>query len=119
MIEMEKLHFENRKKEILSKIDFLKAKLKHLETQYIDSNQKFPIGSKVRITTTGCIGYELYALEKTSSPPKKKCYAYVAGYEICCGEVIPILMKAKKDGTISKKRHHVIAGRDLIELEQP
>ena len=48
---MDKSYFETRKKEIQSEIDSWKQKLKDLEDEYISSSQKFPIGSKVCITT--------------------------------------------------------------------
>ena len=48
---MDKSYFETRKTEIQSEIDSWKQELKDLEDEYISSNQKFPIGSKVCITT--------------------------------------------------------------------
>ena len=45
---MDKLYFKTRKEEIQSKIDSCKKEMKELENEYIVSNQKFPIGSKVR-----------------------------------------------------------------------
>lgn len=47
---MDKLYFKTRKEEIQSKIDSCKKEMKELENEYIVSNQKFPIGSKVCLT---------------------------------------------------------------------
>ena len=59
------------------------------------------LGSKVCITTPAHTGMVLSTREKVTFPEAKR-YFYVTGYEIRCKEVVPILMKAKKDGTISK-----------------
>ena len=56
-----------------------------------------------------------YPLEKVTFPEAKR-YSYVTGYEIRCKEVVPILMKAKKDGTISKIRDYITFERVIVEL---
>lgn len=114
-LEMDKSYFETRKAEIQSEIDSWKQELKDLEDEYISSNQKFPIGSKVCITTPARTGMVLSTGEKVTFPEAKR-YAYVTGYEICRKEVVPILMKAKKDGTISKNRDYITFGRVIVEL---
>ena len=81
----------------------------------ISSNQKFPIGSKVCITTPAHEGWALSTREKITFPERKR-YSYVTGYEICHNEVVPILMKAKKDGTISKIRDYITLERVIVEL---
>lgn len=53
---------------------------------------------------------------KTKTIPEEKKFAYVTGYEIVSNEVVPILMKAKKDGTISKLREYIPFGQFTIEL---
>ena len=112
---MDKSYFETRKKEIQSEIDSWKQKLKDLEDEYISSSQKFPIGSKVCITTPAHTGMVLSTREKVTFPEAKR-YSYVTGYEIWCNEVVPILMKAKKDGTISKIRDYITFERVIVEL---
>jgi hypothetical protein len=113
--EMDKSYFETRKTEIQSEIDSWKQELKDLEDEYISSNQKFPIGSKVCITTPAHTGMVLSTREKVTFPEAKR-YSYVTGYEIRCKEVVPILMKAKKDGTISKIRDYITFERVIVEL---
>ena len=108
-------YFETRKTEIQSEIDSWKQELKDLEDEYISSNQKFPIGSKVCITTPAHTGMVLSTREKVTFPEAKR-YFYVTGYEIRCKEVVPILMKAKKDGTISKIRDYITFERVIVEL---
>lgn len=112
---MNKSYFETRKTEIQSEIDSWKQELRDLEDEYISSNQKFPIGSKVCITTPAHEGWALSTREKITFPERKR-YSYVTGYEICRNEVVPILMKAKKDGTISKIRDYITFERVIVEL---
>ena len=99
---MDASYYETRRKEIQSEINKWKREMRDLENEYISSNQKIPIGSKVCITTPACT--EQWS---GNSTPEKKRYAYVVGYEIRFGEIEPQLMKAKKDGTISKLQDRV------------
>lgn len=114
---MDKLYFKTRKEEIQSKIDSCKKEMKELENEYIVSNQKFPIGSKVCLTIPAHTE-RLYWGEETKTIPEEKKFAYVTGYEIVSNEVIPILMKAKKDGTISKLREYMSFRQAIIELAE-
>lgn len=112
---MDKSYFETRKAEIQSKIDSYNKEMKELKNEYISSNQKFPIGSKVCLTIPA---YELRGLgiNRIRIVPEEKKFAYVTGYEIVANEVVPILMKAKKDGTISKLREYTSFKQVTIEL---
>lgn len=114
---MDKLYFKTRKEEIQSKIGSCKKEMKELENEYIVSNQKFPIGSKVCLTIPA---YELRGLgiNRIRIVPEEKKFAYVTGYEIVANEVVPILMKAKKDGTISKLREYMSFRQAIIELAE-
>lgn len=112
---MNKSIFLERKKHILSEIESWKEELRDVEEEYISSNQKFPIGSKVCITTPAYTG-RLLDTHDTKFFPERKRYAYIAGYKIFCNEVEPILMKEKKDGTISKVRDHLMFEKETIEL---
>lgn len=114
---MDKLYFKTRKEEIQSKIDSCKKEMKELENEYIVSNQKFPIGSKVCLTIPAHTVQLLWSNETKTIPEEKKL-AYVTGYEIVSNEVVPILMKAKKDGTISKLREYVSFKQVIIELAE-
>lgn len=112
---MNKERFLERKKHIQSEIESWKEELRDVEEEYISSNQKFPIGSKVCITTPAYTGWSLSTHEPISFPEKKR-YAYITGYRISCNEVEPILMKAKKDGTISKVRDSITLEKVTVEL---
>lgn len=114
---MDKSYFETRKAEIQSKIDNYNKEMKELEDEYMSSNQKFPVGSKVRLTIPA---YNIRDLsgEIIRTYPEKKKFAYVTGYEIERNEVVPILMKAKKDGTISKLREYTSFIKFTIELAE-
>lgn len=111
---MNKSYFETRKSEIQSEIDSWRQELKDLEDEYISSNQKFPIGSKVCITTPEHEKYNMF--NRKIIVPEEKRFAYITGYNIIANEVVPILMKVKKDGTISKIKDYFYPKTERIEL---
>lgn len=83
---MNKEEFQTKKNDIDSKIRELKNQKIQLEKEYIESNVKYPIGSKVCITTN-----------------ESKRYAYVKDYRIDFFDNIePLFNKVKKDGTMSE-----------------
>lgn len=83
---MNKEEFQTKKNDINSKIRELKSQKIKLEKEYIESNAKYPIGSKVCITTN-----------------ESKRYAYVKDYRIDFSDnVEPLFNKVKKDGTVSE-----------------
>lgn len=83
---MNKEEFQTKKNDINSKIRELKSQKIQLEKEYIESNMKYPIGSKVCITTN-----------------ESKRYAYVKDYRIDFYDNIePLFNEVKKDGTMSK-----------------
>ena len=83
---MNKEVFQTKKNDINSKIRELKSQKIKLEKEYIESNAKYPIGSKVCITTN-----------------ESKRYAYVKDYRIDFSDnVEPLFNKVKKDGTVSE-----------------
>lgn len=83
---MNKEEFQTKKNDINSKIRELKSQKIKLEKEYIESNAKYPIGSKVCITTN-----------------ESKRYAYVKDYRIDFFDNIePLFNKVKKDGTMSE-----------------
>ena len=88
---MNKEEFQTKKNDINSKIRKLKSQKIKLEKEYIESNAKYPIGSKVCITTN-----------------ESKRYAYVKDYRIDFFDNIePLFNKVKKDGTVSEMGLHV------------
>lgn len=83
---MNKEEFRTKKEIINSKINELKNEMIKLKKEYIESNVKYPIGSKVCITTN-----------------ESKRYAYVKDYRIdFLDNIEPLFNKVKKDGTMSK-----------------
>lgn len=83
---MNKEEFQTKKNDINSKIRELKSQKIKLEKEYIESNAKYPIGSKVCITTN-----------------ESKRYAYVKDYRInSLDNIEPLFNKVKKDGTMSE-----------------
>lgn len=83
---MTKEEFRTKKEIINSKINELNNEMVKLEKEYIESNAKYPIGSKVCITTN-----------------ESKQYAYVKDYRInSLDNIEPLFNKVKKDGTMSE-----------------
>jgi hypothetical protein len=83
---MTKEEFRTKKEIINSKMNELKNEMIKLKKEYIGSNAKYPIGSKVCITTN-----------------ESKRYAYVKDYRIDFSDNIePLFNKVKKDGTMSE-----------------
>lgn len=83
---MNKEEFKAKREIINSKIRELKNQKIQLEKEYIESNVKYPIGSKVCITTN-----------------ESKRYAYVKDYRInSLDNIEPLFNKVKKDGTMSE-----------------
>ena len=83
---MNKEEFQTKKNDIDSKIRELKNQKIQLEKEYIESNVKYPIGSKVCITTN-----------------ESKRYAYVKDYRInSLDNIEPLFNKVNKDGTMSE-----------------
>ena len=103
------------KEEFLSKRDAIDLKLKELngkkeqlEKEYIESNQGFPVGSKVCITVP--------VHERILLPEVKKL-AYIADYEIDDdGEVVPSLRQLDCNGGMSAIPLYVNLKKVIIEL---
>nr|DAQ91923.1 MAG TPA: hypothetical protein [Caudoviricetes sp.] len=88
---MTKEEFKSKKEIINSKIRELNNEMIKLKKEYIESNVKYPIGSKVCITTN-----------------ESKRYAYVKDYRIDFSDNIePLFNKVKKDGTMSEMALYV------------
>nr|DAO22145.1 MAG TPA: hypothetical protein [Caudoviricetes sp.] len=97
---MNKEEFKSKKKILNSNIEELKNEMIKLEKEYIESNAKYPIGSKVCITTN-----------------ESKRYAYVKDYRInSLDNIEPLFNKVKKDGTMSEMGLYVSLTNATIEL---
>lgn len=107
------------KEEFLSKRDAIDLKLKELngekeqlEKEYIESNQGFPVGSKVCIT--------VMAHERNNERilvPEAKKLAYIVDYEIDDdGEVVPSLRQLDCNGGMSAIPLYVNFKKTIIEL---
>ena len=113
---MNKEEFKSKKEIINSKIRELKNQKIQLEKEYIKSNVKYPIGSKVCITTPASTYTRLYNNESVVIPEKKQ-YAYVKDYRIdFLDNVEPLFSKVKKDGTVSKADFYISLTNTTIEL---
>lgn len=111
------------KEEFLSKRDAIDLTLKELngekkklEKEYIESNQGFPIGSKVCITVPAYERFSLLDNERILVPEAKKL-AYIAYYEIDDnGEVVPSLRQLDCNGGMSEMPLYVNFKKVIIEL---
>lgn len=113
---MNKEEFKAKKEIINSKMNELKNEMIKLEKEYIESNVKYPIGSKVCITTPASTYTKLDNLESVTVPERKQ-YAYVRDYIIdFLDDIEPLFNKVKKDGTMSKENLYVSLTNATIEL---
>lgn len=105
---MNKEEFQTKKNDIDLKIRELKNQKIQLEKEYIESNQGFPVGSKVCIT--------VQAHERILVPEAKNL-AYIADYEIDDnGEVVPSLRQLDYNGGMSAIPLFVNLNKAIIEL---
>lgn len=115
---MNKEEFQTKKNDINSKIRELKSQKIKLKKEYIESNAKYPIGSKVCITTPTSVYTSLHDLTGVTVPETKQ-YAYIVGYDISylC-DIKPLFKKINKDGSVSKVNLYVNLENVVIELVQ-
>lgn len=113
---MTKEEFKAKREIINSKMNELKNEMIKLEKEYIEYNAKYPIGSKVCITTPASTYTKLDSLESVTVPERKQ-YAYVRDYKIdFLDNVEPLFSKVKKDGTMSEVNLYVCLMNTKIEL---
>lgn len=113
---MNKEEFKAKREIINSKMNELKNEMIKLEKEYIESNVKYPIGSKVCITTPASTYTKLDNLESVTVPERKQ-YAYVRDYRInFLDDIEPLFGKVKKDGTMSEMGLYVSLTNATIEL---
>ncbi|WP_417177396.1 hypothetical protein [Bacteroides sp.] len=111
------------KEEFLSKRDAIDLTLKELngekeklEKEYIESNQGFPVGSKICITVPVHERFFLLRNERILVPEAKRL-AYIADYEIDDnGEVVPSLRQLDCNGGMSEMPLYVNLKKVIIEL---
>lgn len=123
MLESIRMTKNMNKEEFLSKRDAIDLTLKDLngekeklEKEYIESNQGFPIGSKVCITVPAHERFSLLSNERILVPEAKKL-AYIADYEIDDnGEVVPSLRQLDCNGGMSEMPLYVNFKKVIIEL---
>lgn len=113
---MTKEEFKAKREIINSKMNELKNEMIKLEKEYIESNVKYPIGSKMCITTPASTYTKLDNLESITVPERKQ-YAYVRDYRInFLDDIEPLFGKVKKDGTMSEVNLFVNLKNTKIEL---
>lgn len=113
---MNKEEFQTKKNDIDSKIRELKSQKIKLEKEYIESNQGFPVGSKVCITVPAHERLSHLNNERILVPEVKKL-AYIVDYEIDDnGEVVPSLRQLDYNGGMSAIPLYVNFKKTIIEL---
>lgn len=113
---MNKEEFISKRDVINSKTNELNNEMIRLKKEYIESNIKYPIGSKVCITTPASAYTSLHDLTSVTVPESKQ-YAYIVGYDVSyrC-DVKPLFKKINKDGSVSKVNLYVNLENVVIEL---
>lgn len=112
----EQRRISDKENDIDSKIRELKNQKIQLEKEYIESNQGFPVGSKVCITVMAHERYTFWNNERILVPEAKKL-AYIADYEIDDdGEVVPSLRQLDYNGGMSAIPLFVNLKKAIIEL---
>lgn len=113
---MNKEGFQTKKNDTGSKIRELENQKIQLEKEYIESNQGFPVGSKVCITVLVHERYTFRNNERILVPEAKKL-ACIADYEIDDnGEVVPFLRQSDYNGGMSAIPLFVNLKKAVIEL---
>ena len=113
---MNKEEFLSKRNAIDLKLKELNGKKEQLEKEYIESNQGFPVGSKVCITVSAHERFSLLDNERILVPEVKKL-AYIADYEIDDdGEVVPSLRQLDYNGGMSAIPLYVNFKKTIIEL---
>lgn len=113
---MNKEEFLSKRYAIDLKLKELNGEKEQLEKEYIESNQGFPIGSKVYITVPARERYNFWNNERILVPEAKKL-AYIADYEIDDnGEVVPSLRQLDYNGGMSAIPLFVNLKKTMIKL---
>ena len=113
---MNKEEFLSKRYAIDLKIKKLNGEKEQLEKEYIESNQGFPVGSKVCITVLAHERYTFWNNERILVPEAKKL-AYIADYDIDDnGEVVPSLRQLDCNGGMSAIPLFVNLKKAIIEL---
>lgn len=113
---MNKEEFLSKRNAIDLKLKELNGKKEQLEKEYIESNQGFPVGSKVCITVPTRERFSLLDNERILIPEAKKL-AYIADYEIDDnGEVVPSLRQLDNNGGMSEMPLYINLKKVIIEL---
>ena len=86
---MTKEEYLNREESLKNKIEEIREEIKNLRKQYIKDNIPYPIGTKVKIES-----------KNYPDSPKGVRVGVVTDFDVSFhGDVMPIIMKMKKDGT--------------------
>lgn len=94
---MNKETFVSKKEDLENRIQNLRTELKELESEYIEKCKKTSIGTRIKETRYGIIGF-------------------VTGHRITYNHnIIEVCVKEKKDGTASKHSMYVYS-HDDVEL---
>jgi len=111
---MNKEQFLKSKKYLEGRILEIKEDIQQLEEQYIADNREFEDGEKVRVVIHDHTKW-MYGVETTV--PEDTIFAFVGGYKINYkSDIVPILKKCKKDGTISEHNLNIYTKYTIEKL---
>jgi hypothetical protein len=95
---MNEKEFVAKREKLENTISEARKAIYALEKEYIATNQPFPIGTKVKVTTTNEFdskGFHIFAI--------------VRDYELCGDVVKPVLAKINKDGSMHKSSNYWVS----------
>lgn len=112
---MTKEEYISQRKDLEKKIALLEAEKLELNKTYIEANKKFESMDIVEITTPQREVTNLITGEKETLPENKRMGIVVANYIDWENNVVPLVKKMKKDGTMSKNKDY-ITNRDNLKM---
>ena len=99
---MDKKEYLKKYEELTNKMEAIRNELLEVKKEYIASNSKYPIGTKLKIS---------YNDTEHMKNANNVMYGVVVRYEISLGndEVYPVIAKMKKDGTPHPKARYYVS----------
>lgn len=113
---MKREEFVERNQKLLDQIEAIECEILNLESEYIHSQVKIPVGSKIIISTP--VKY----LDKEGNIIReslKTREAYLVGFHVYPGgRIEPLAKKVRKDGSMSSVRGFVLPHETISLAEE-
>lgn len=113
---MEREEFVERNQKLLDQIEAIQCEILNLETAYVNSQVKIPVGSKIIISTPGKYLDKEGNIIRESLKTRE---AYLVGFCVHLnGRIEPIAKKVRKDGSMSSVRGFVLPHETISLAEE-